>query len=419
MANRTFNVVIIGAGIGGLTLAQGLHRSGIQVAVYERDVDVESRGQGYRIHLSPDGALGMLPCLPPKLFDAVVATAGKPSHQITIVSHQLRRLRVMRFGDAAELPNTSPFNFNAPVDRSTLRQILLGGLGDIVHFNKEFVRYERLEDGGIRAHFSDAASADASLLIGADGVGSRVRQQLLPEARVRDVGQSTIFGKTVIDDATRPLLPPFLFEGFGAVIGKQSRGMALGLMQFQTRPETISVTVRPRTRLRPAPDYLMWALTVPVEQLPEPDETMRARSGADLLQIVRSLTDDWHPDLRALLAAGDTEHIAYTPIRIAAQVSPWETTNVTLLGDAIHAMSPSGGSGANIALRDTGLLYQKISFADAGTQPLLEALHGYEAAMLDYGFEAVRESERGLQRPGPLALPLLLFDKIKHLLRRG
>jgi 2-polyprenyl-6-methoxyphenol hydroxylase-like FAD-dependent oxidoreductase len=101
-------------------------------------------------------------------------------------------------------------------------------------------------------------------------------------------------------------------------------------------------------------------------------------------------------------------------------VSPWDTTNITLLGDAIHAMSPSGGSGANIALRDAGLLYQKISFASAGAQPLLEALQDYEAAMLDYGFKAVRQSERGPhQGPNPFALPTMLIDKVKGLVRRS
>ncbi|HVX29839.1 MAG TPA: NAD(P)-binding protein, partial [Nitrolancea sp.] len=118
MPDRSFTVSIIGAGVGGLTLAQGLHRSGIHVAVYERDADVASRGQGYRIHLSAEGALGLLPCLPPNLYEAVVATAGKPSHQITIVSHQLRRLRVMRFDTANDGPERSRTGFNAPVDRA-------------------------------------------------------------------------------------------------------------------------------------------------------------------------------------------------------------------------------------------------------------------------------------------------------------
>jgi 2-polyprenyl-6-methoxyphenol hydroxylase-like FAD-dependent oxidoreductase len=242
----------------------------------------------------------------------------------------------MRFGGTKKHGDMSPTRFSASVGRATLRRVLFDGLGDVVHFSKGFARYERLEDNRIRAHFNDASSADASLLIDADGAGSRVRQQLLPEATLRDPGQRTIFGKTKLDDATRPLLPAFLHDGFGAVIGTHQRGMALGLMQFQTWLETITVTARLHTRLRPTPDYLTWALTVPVEQLPEPDATMHTLGGLGLLKIAQALTEEWHPDLRTLLAASDTTHIAFTPIRLAAPVSPWETTNITLPCDAIH-----------------------------------------------------------------------------------
>jgi 2-polyprenyl-6-methoxyphenol hydroxylase-like FAD-dependent oxidoreductase len=412
--------MIIGAGVGGLTLAQGLHRSGIRVSVYERDDGIDSREQGYRIHLSPDGALGMFPCLTPRLKEAITATAGKSSHQITIVSHRLKRLRVIDFGNTAKLPRIGPAGFSAPVDRSTLRQILLGGLSDFVHFSKEFTHYERLDDGRIRAHFSDESWADSSLLIGADGAGSRVRRQFLPEAELRDTGQRIIFGKVLRDDATWPLLPSFVHDGFGAVVGRHGRGMALGLMQYQTRPESITVTVRPRTEIRPSPDYLMWALTMPAERLPAPDDAMRDVSGAELLRIAQALTNDWHADLRALLAASDVTSIAFTPVRIAAPVQPWRTTNVTLLGDAIHAMSPSGGSGANTALRDAGLLSRKLSLADGGDLPLLEALHEYEDEMLDYGFAAVRESERGLaQQANRYALPFRLVEKLTSLTHRS
>ncbi|HEX7101818.1 MAG TPA: hypothetical protein VF201_04155 [Nitrolancea sp.] len=135
----------------------------------------------------------------------------------------------------------------------------------------------------------------------------------------------------ILNDTTHPLLPPFLLNGFDAVIGEHRRGMALGLMQFQTRPETIPVTVRPKNRLRPSPDYLMWALTLPSEQLPESD--------SDLHNIVQSFTEDWHADLRALLAACDTANIASTSVRLTAPVAPGETTDVTLLSDNVKSLA--------------------------------------------------------------------------------
>jgi 2-polyprenyl-6-methoxyphenol hydroxylase-like FAD-dependent oxidoreductase len=68
------HVVVIGAGIGGLCLAQGLRRAGIRVSVYERDATAASRPQGYRITLKSDGVRALRQCLPVELFDLAVAT---------------------------------------------------------------------------------------------------------------------------------------------------------------------------------------------------------------------------------------------------------------------------------------------------------------------------------------------------------
>lgn len=62
------HVLIIGGGVGGLCLAQGLKQSGISVAVYERDRSVHFRKQGYRIHMNTDGSRALHDCLPENLF---------------------------------------------------------------------------------------------------------------------------------------------------------------------------------------------------------------------------------------------------------------------------------------------------------------------------------------------------------------
>jgi 2-polyprenyl-6-methoxyphenol hydroxylase-like FAD-dependent oxidoreductase len=71
-------------------------------------------------------------------------------------------------------------------------------------------------------------------------------------------------------------------------------------------------------------------------------------------------------------------------------VAPWASTNVTLLGDAIHNMPPVGGLGGNMALRDASLLAHKLAAAQCGELPLLSAIQAYEAEMRAYGFAAVR-----------------------------
>jgi len=86
------NVVIIGAGVGGLCLAQGLRRAGVPVRVYERDVAPDARPQGYRLNIEPAGSRALHDCLPGQLWRLLVATAGDPGPGMGVFTHRLRRL---------------------------------------------------------------------------------------------------------------------------------------------------------------------------------------------------------------------------------------------------------------------------------------------------------------------------------------
>ena len=88
-AQTPLHVLIIGGGIGGLCLAQGLKKSGISVAVYERDRSVHFRGQGYRITIKKDGSQALRDCLPENLFNLCVATAIKSATRMVFLDHQL------------------------------------------------------------------------------------------------------------------------------------------------------------------------------------------------------------------------------------------------------------------------------------------------------------------------------------------
>lgn len=77
---------------------------------------------------------------------------------------------------------------HAPIVRTTLRQVLLEGLEDVVQFHKEFVRYESASGSRVRAVFADRTAAIGDVLVGADGSRSSVRRQYLPHARVDDTG---------------------------------------------------------------------------------------------------------------------------------------------------------------------------------------------------------------------------------------
>jgi 2-polyprenyl-6-methoxyphenol hydroxylase-like FAD-dependent oxidoreductase len=85
-------VVVIGAGTGGLCLAHGLVKEGIDVAVYERDRTRRDGLQGYRVGISPDGSRALHACLPPDLYATFVATCARPPRSLTFLDDKLRTL---------------------------------------------------------------------------------------------------------------------------------------------------------------------------------------------------------------------------------------------------------------------------------------------------------------------------------------
>jgi salicylate hydroxylase len=179
-APAPLHVLIVGGGIGGLTLAQGLKKSGVSVAVYERDRTITDRVQGYRVHINPAGGLALHECLPASLFDAFVRTCGRRSPGIRFVTERMKVLLAFDELGAPKQLGGDEVAQHRSVSRITLRQVLLSGLDDVVHFGKTFMRYEELPNGCIRAHFEDGTTADGDVLVAADGGGSRVRRQFLP-----------------------------------------------------------------------------------------------------------------------------------------------------------------------------------------------------------------------------------------------
>src|SRR5262252_5873920 len=112
-----FQVLIIGGGIGGLTLAQGLQRAGISAAVYERDCTLTDRLQGYRVHISPTGSRALHECLPRDLFD-FDRTCGAPNTAVRFFTEQMR---VLLSFESELVADTDPVARHRAASRITLR----------------------------------------------------------------------------------------------------------------------------------------------------------------------------------------------------------------------------------------------------------------------------------------------------------
>lgn len=140
--------------------------------------------------------------------------------------------------------------------------------------------------------------------------------------------------------------------------------------------------------------YVMWAYAADGAKFPHRDADLSDMDGERLRDLVATLIADWHPALRRLVAESPAQSVSLLPIRTSVAVKQWETTNITLPGDAIHSMTPFRGIGANIALRDAQLLARNLIAASRGEVALLDGIRDYETQMIDYGFSAVRRSLR-------------------------
>ncbi|MGV9302064.1 FAD-dependent oxidoreductase [Nonomuraea sp. NPDC003727] len=398
----SFHVLIVGGGIGGLTLAQGLRRAGISVAVYERDRAKDDRLQGYRIHISPKGSAALHECLPKELYDRFVATSGKPNTTLGFYDSDFSELLAIGDPDAPEHYIDS---FKS-VSRISLREVLLSGLEGVVQYGKTFTRYEPRPDGRVRAYFDDGTHADGDLLVGAEGVNSRVRHQLLPHAERVDTGALSVSAKVPLDDETRKLLPRQLFAGSGFLFGPQGKAVFLAAHEFRTRG-SVAETPGEGLLLDNSADYIMWNIVTTWDKLGDRAELERM-DGAELQQVAFQALQGWSPRLHKLIARSDLGSISIFPLKSSTPVKPWQTTNVTLIGDAIHNMPPTAGVGANTAILDARLLCANLVDHVKGRRTLPEAVHAYEVEMIDYAFKAVALAMRNLKM-GVSANPVQRF----------
>lgn len=391
MRNTALRVAIAGTGLAGPCLAHGLRRAGIDVELYERDAAVASRGQGYRIHINPEGELALRRCLPQNLYDLTIATSAefKPGGGVTIFGPNLEERHRVTFTVEPE-PSGGR---HLTVDRLVLRQILLSGLQSITHYGAAIIGYEDLPDGRMRAFFSDGTSTDADVLVGADGSGSLVRKQALPAARVIDTGLAAIFGKTPLTDEVRALAPERSLMGFSTVLGDDGRFLPLAGMEYRNDPAKAAAEHAPGLAFHNPRDYLMWALGAPVAQLGVTLDRLASMDASALIELARTHVADWHPNIGELVARSDAGTVTSAPMRTSVRMEHWRSRPVTFVGDAIHCMVPSG-IGAAVALRDADLLADRLSAAVRGEAPLLEAIGEYERAMLEYGFAAVDASQQ-------------------------
>jgi len=351
----TTPVTIVGAGLGGLTLARVLHVHGIPVTIYEAEPSTETRTQGGQLDIHEyNGQLALEAAGLTDEFYAIIHAGGEATHVLD--QHGTVLLDEPDDGTGGR----------PEVLRGDLRRVLLGSLPDeMVQWGHKVTDARPLGDGRHELTFAGGSTVTTSLLVGADGAWSRIRP-LLSDAQPEYVG--TTFIETYLYDADERHPAAAEAVGSGALFAVSP---GKGFLAHR-EPDGVLHT------------YV--ALSKPQEWTADIDFANPATATA---RVAAEFTG-WAPGLTALITDGET-----TPVVRAVIALPighrWDrVAGVTLLGDAAHVMSPFAGEGANLAMFDGSELGKAIA---AHPDDVEAALAEYEEALFPRSAQFAADSD--------------------------
>jgi len=376
------HVVIAGAGVGGLCLAQGLLRRGIEVTVLEAAAGIVQAG--YRLHMNADGGHALRDCLPAEGYELYRQTSRTTPR---------RELLVFLDGQGAETgtrphigsPNDEDLPHTA-ANRRTLRQILLSGIEDHVRFGVSVTGY-RETAAGVTVDLADGGTVEGDLLVGADGLRSVVRAQLLGAPEVVDTGIDSLYARTPLPDELAATLPPELFDGFVFAIGPDGRFLTFGAYQPRRPVREAVAELMPGASIDPVEPYMQITMNIPVDgHLSYPAGSVHDADPQSLKDFWIDAVRGWNPAMRGLVEGIEANSIFPTRFVGLRPVPAWPSGRVTVLGDAVHAMPPSFGAGANTALRDAATLAIHLGDAVRDDTSPIDAVAAFEAEMRGYAY---------------------------------
>lgn len=318
------HITIIGAGLGGLTLARVLQLNSIPVTIYEKEPSAESRTQGGQLDIHErDGQIALQRAGLFDQFQSIIHDGGAAAKVLDKDGNTI-----------VDIPDDG--NHGRPeVLRGDLRQILLQSLKpNTIQWDKKLTDIQSLEHGQHRLSFADGTTVTTQILVGADGTFSKVRP-LVSDAKPQYVGTSLI--ETYLYDVDNQHPSAANIVGQGAMYA-----LAPGKgIQAHREPGNVIHT------------YIALRQTEA-----ELDQIDFNNSNVALKQLADQF-DQWHNDLLALITESEKGPIL-RKIHALPVGHQWDRVpGVTILGDAAHVMTPAG-EGANLAMFDGSELAQAI-----------------------------------------------------------
>jgi 2-polyprenyl-6-methoxyphenol hydroxylase-like FAD-dependent oxidoreductase len=325
MGHSEFNIGIIGGGIGGVAAAVALHRAGIEATVYERANELREVGAGMMLWPNATRVLKEL-----GLLERVSALSGPNQHFL------------VRSRTGTILMDIGLAHFDVPalcIRRSDLLDALISALpAQRVRLGHDFGYFER-QKSSVGIHFSNGVSMEHDFLIGADGIRSRVRSQLL------GIREPVFRGYTI-------------WRGLARLTGAISKGSN---SETWGRGKRFGV-------LSTGGDRFTWYATANTD--PGHVDSPEGRQH-ELLQMFAG----WHEPVEGLIARTDVGTILKNGAYDLPPLKRWGHGRVMLLGDAAHPCTPNLGLGGCMALEDALVLAK--SFCREATPEL--ALRRYES----------------------------------------
>jgi len=348
------DVLIAGAGLGGLAAACCLMKAGHRVRVFEQAPQLAEVGAGIQISANAMHVLRDLG------LEAAIRKVGVHPEAYVFRLHDTGEA-LQRFSLAAdhERIHGAPYT---QMHRADFHDILAAKAReldpDVVQLNRRVTGFIENADG-VELHFADGGSAKGDLLIGADGLKSAVRRQLFGDAVATYTGDA-VWRLTVptgrIAEANRleKAMTLFLGPGGHGVCYYLRSG---ALVNFVGCVETDDI------------DEESWTVKYPWQRLK-----------ADYV--------GWHPALQAVLDAADKDQVYRWSLFARPPIRRWSSARVTLLGDSAHPTLPYLAQGAAMAIEDGAVLTRALAMRHS----IAEALDLYQRNRVDRTARIVEQS---------------------------
>ncbi len=356
-------VVVVGGGIGGLFAANALVSRGLDVAVYEQAPALGEVGAG--VYITPNAVRQFRRV---GLEAAVQKWGALVGPQSKYYRHDGSPIAPVQVADA------SGWNANFGMHRADLVDFLAAKLpAGIVRCGHRAVGFEQSADSA-RVRFANGASAEADVVVAADGIHSELRPHVFPPSK--PVFHGTVAYRGLV---TRERLPDWPMDRWQMWAGPKKH-----FLVFPVRHGTMV-------------NYVGF---VPADE--EMKESWSAAGDADVL---RAEFEGWDPRIAGVLAQVD--HCFRWALYDREPLPTWSKGRLTLLGDAAHPMLPHLGQGANQSIED-GMALATI-LAEAKSAPVPAALLAYERLRR----ERVAEVQLGARKHG-LRVDSMVDDLVKR-----